>query len=154
MLAQDGRATVDPAEWQTLVERIPDFLRRSMRGRTAAELTLYLLMAALHDWGIVDDPNLPSTIARQALAETLARFGVGTVATSNTRALWVARPEGGAPIYIRRLQVHDDRGNRDDSFRGVLITSGLPVGEGAEEVPAGSVLSVSRDLRVDISALG
>ncbi len=154
MLAQDGGGQVEASEWQKQVERIPDFLRRNLRGRTAAELTLHLLMASLHDQGMVDDPNLPSAIARKALAETLGRFAGGTVAASNTRALWVARPDGGAPIYIRRLQVHDDRGNRDDSFRGVLITCGLPVGDGAEEVPAGSVLGVSRDLRVDINPLG
>jgi hypothetical protein len=66
----------------------------------------------------------------------------------------VARPEvSGAPAHVRRLQVLDDRGHRDDSFRGILITSALSPGDGAEEVPAGSVVAVSRDLRVDISSL-
>lgn len=165
MLAQDGAVLVAPDVWQQLADHIPDFLRRNLRGRTAGELTLHLLMAMLHDQGTLDDPNLPSPIARRAIADTLALIastltragataGPGTVAVSNSRALWVARPEvGGAPIFMRRLQVHDDRGHRDDSFRGVLITSGLPVGDGAEEVPAGSVLAVSRDLRVDIAPL-
>jgi hypothetical protein len=169
MLAQDGSAMLEPEVWQQLSERIPDFLRRNLRGRTAAELTLHLLMAMLHDQGLLDDPNLPSPVARRAIADTLALFAStmtrsqsasaavarpGTVAMSNTRALWFARPEvGGAPIFIRRLHVLDDRGHRDDSFRGLLVTSGLPTGEGAEEVPAGSVLAVSRDLRVDIAPL-
>lgn len=166
MLAQDDGAPVAPEVWQQLSERIPDFLRRNLRGRTAAEITLHLLAAMLHDQAALDDLNLPAATARRALAETFALFtatlthaGVplakcpGTVVVSNTRALWFARPEHGAPIYMRRLHVLDDRGHRDDSFRGLLMTSGLPVGDGAEEVPAGSVLSVSRDLRVDISPL-
>lgn len=165
MLAQDGQTIVEPAVWQALVDHVPDFLRRNLRGRAAAELTLHVLMAMLHDQGVLDDPNLPSPVARRALADTLALFASvltkssaawrpGTIAVSNSRALWVARPEvSGAPTYVRRLQVHDDRGQRDDSFRGVLITSALAPGDGAEEVPAGSVVAVSRDLRVDISAL-
>jgi hypothetical protein len=171
MLAQDGNPTVEPEVWQQLVERIPDFLRRNLRGRAAPELTLHLLMAMLHDQGMLDDPNLPSTVARRAIADTLALIAStltraggtnasssgrpGTVAMSNSRALWFARPDvSGAPVFIRRLHVLDDRGHRDDSFRGLLVTSGLPVGDGAEEVPAGSVLAVSRDLRVDINPLG
>jgi len=165
MLAQDGTAVVVPEVWQQLAERVPDFLRRNLRGRTAAELTLHVLVAMLHDQGLLDDPNLASPVARRALADTLALFartlnhaGVawrpGTVAVSNSRALWVARPEeSGAPVFLRRLHVLDDRGNRDGSFRGLLITSGLPTGDGAEEVPAGSVIAVSRDLRVDIAPL-
>ncbi len=165
MLAQDGATLVEAEVWQQLAERVPDFLRRNLRGRTAGELTLHVLMAMLHDQGMLDDPNLPSAVARRALADTLALFAStltragaawrpGTVAASNSRALWVARPDvSGAPTFVRRLHVLDDRGHRDDSFRGVLVTSGLPPGDGAEEVPAGSVVAVSRDLRVDISSL-
>jgi hypothetical protein len=166
MLAQDGAAELDPERWQELVDRVPEFLRRNLRGRTAGELTLHLLMAMLHDQGMLDDPNLQPAVARRALADTLALFAStmhragaawrpGTVATSNSRALWVMRPDdSGAPIFVRRLQVYTDRGNRDDSFRGVLITSGLPQGDGAEEVPAGSMVLVSRDLRVDFQPVG
>jgi hypothetical protein len=165
MLAQDGATLVEPPVWQALADHVPDFLRRNLRGRAAAELTLHVFMAMLHDQGVLDDPNLPSPVARRALADTLALFASvltkagaawrpGTIAVSNSRALWVARPDvSGAPAHVRRLQVHDDRGHRDDSFRGLLITSALPTGEGAEEVPAGSVVAVSRDLRVDITTL-
>jgi hypothetical protein len=166
MLAQDGATLVEPPVWQALADHVPDFLRRNLRGRAAAELTLHVFMAMLHDQGVLDDPNLPSPVARRALADTLALFASvltkagaawrpGTIAVSNSRALWVARPDvSGAPAHVRRLQVHDDRGHRDDSFRGLLITSALHPGEGAEEVPAGSVVAVSRDLRVDITTLG
>jgi hypothetical protein len=53
-----------------------------------------------------------------------------------------------------------ERGGRDDQFRGVLlVSSGLNdptvavAAEGFEEIPASSVVTVSRDLRVDVTSL-
>ena len=163
MMAQDGLATVDDAAWREITPRIPEFLRRNLRGRTTAELTLHVTLALLHDQALLDEPNLSSAVWRRTLAEALAlvadglvRAGsgheLGNVATSNSRSLAVVRL--GAPVYVRRLQVHNERGQRDDSFRGVLVfTADHPPGDGAEEVPAGSVVMVSRDLRVDICSL-
>jgi hypothetical protein len=120
-------------------------------------------LAMLHDQGLLDEPNVSAPIFRRTLAEALAlvanglvRSGVhtdlGNVAMSNSRSLAVVRMAG--PVHIRRLQVQNDRGQRDEGFRGVLIVAAdRPMGDGAEEVPAGSVVSVSRDLRVDITPL-
>jgi hypothetical protein len=163
MLAQDGVPTIDEAPWREIAGRIPEFLRRNLRGRTTAELTLHVTLALLHDQALLDEPNLPGPTWRRTLAEALAlvanglvRAGatteLGNVATSNSRSLAVVRLAG--PVYVRRLQVQNDRGQRDDSFRGVLVLAAdRPPGDGAEEVPAGSVVSVSRDLRVDITPL-
>jgi hypothetical protein len=51
--------------------------------------------------------------------------------------------------------VKGERSERDDTFRGVLLLSreGAHPGEGFEEVPAGSAVLVSRDLRIDIAPL-
>lgn len=163
MLAQDGRATLPEEAWRTIVQRVPEFLRRNLRSRTTAELTLHVTLALLHDQALLDEPNLPPAVFRRTLAEALAlvadglvRAGVqtdlGNLATSNSRSLAVVRMAG--PVYVRRLQVTNDRGQRDDGFRGVLIVAcDRPPGDGAEEVPTGSVVSVSRDLRVDIHPL-
>ncbi len=163
MLVQDGPAVVDDEPWQQISGRLPEFLRRNLRGRTTAELTLHVMLAMLHDQALLDEPNLPGPVWRRTLAEAMAlvanglcRTGVdtalGNLAVSNSRALAVVRV--GDPLYVRRLHLTNERGQRDDSFRGVLIVTGshLPV-EGAEEVPVGSVVSVSRDLRVDITPL-
>ncbi len=163
MLAQDGLATVDDVPWREIVSRIPEFLRRNLRGRTTAELTLHVTLAMLHDQALLDEPNLPGPIWRHTLAEALAlvanglvRTGVhtdlGNLASANSRSLVVVRLAG--PVYVRRLHVNNDRGHRDEGFRGVLVLStDRPPGDGAEEVPTGSVVSVSRDLRVDITPL-
>lgn len=163
MMAQDGLASVDDEPYRAIVERIPEFLRRNLRGRTTAELTLHVMLALLHDQALLDEPNLPGPIWRRTLAEALAlvadglvRTGVhtdlGNIATANSRALVVVRLAG--PVHVRRLHVTNDRGQRDDAFRGVLVlASDRPPGDGAEEVPVGSVVSISRDLRVDITPL-
>ena len=164
MLVQDGLAVVDDEPWREIVQRIPEFLRRNLRGRTTAELTLHVTLAMLHDQALLDEPNLPGPVWRRTLAEALAlvanglvRTGVhtdlGNLAMSNSRALAVVRLAG--PVHVRRLHVTNDRGQRDDGFRGVLVVAGdRPPGDGAEAVPVGSVVSISRDLRVDITPLG
>lgn len=163
MLAQDGLPTVEPTAWQDIAGRLPEFLRRNLRGRTTAELTLHVTLALLHDQALLDEPDLPAPVWRRTLAEALAlvanglvRSGVlgelGNVAVSNSRSLALVRLT--APVHVRRLHVSNERGQRDDTFRGVLVTSGPgPASDGAEEVPAGSVVSVSRDLRVEITSL-
>ncbi len=166
MFAQDDAPMLATDVWTRIAEGIPDFLRRNLRGRTIAELTLHVFLAKLHDQSMLDDPAVSLAVVKRALTAAidqvtsgLASAGrtarVGNLAASDSRSISVVRLDGGAPLYLRRLHVFDDRGARDDSFRGVLVLSGpQPAGEGAEEVPAGSIVTISRDLRVDIAPLG
>jgi glutamine amidotransferase len=164
MFAQTGQARVDEA-WPALLERIPDYLRRNVKGKTSAELTFHVMLAQLHDGGAVDDPNLPLATSRSTLGAAvaliraaLADVGVtdrlGNVMASNSRSLIAARLED-EPLYLRRLHVAGERTARDENFRGVLLLSadGPHPGEGFEEIPVGSAVMVSRDLRVDIAPL-
>jgi predicted glutamine amidotransferase len=164
MFTQDGQARVDEA-WPALLERIPDYLRRNVKGKTSAELTFHVMLAQLHERAAVDDVNLPLATTRDTLAaavqqvtKALADVGMadplGNVMASNSRSLIAARL-GEEPLYLRRLHVAGERRERDESFRGVLIlsASGGHPGEGFEEVPVGSVVMVTRDLRVDLAPL-
>ena len=166
MYAQQTTARVEDV-WTTLVDRLPDFVKRGIRGRSAAELTFHVMLAMLHDQGALDEPNLPLATTRRTLGAALAlvaseltKAGVtgalGNAAVSNGRSLVIARPPGGAmPLYLRRLWVKGERSERDEQFRGVLIVSrgGAHPGEGFEEVPAGTAVLVSRDLRIDLAPL-
>ena len=85
-------------------------------------------------------------------------MSLGNLAVSNGRSMTVARI--GSPLWMRRLHVLGERGGRDEQFRGVLLVSsgaGDPglngSSDGFEEIPESSVVSVSRDLRVDVSPL-
>ena len=165
MYAQQTTARVEDV-WTTLVDRLPDFVKRGIRGRSAAELTFHVMLAMLHDQGGLDEVNLPLATTRRTLGAALAlvaseltkagKAGVlGNPVVSNGRSLAFARAPGGTPVYLRRLWVKGERSERDEQFRGVLLISrpGAHPGEGFEEVPAGSAVLVSRDLRIDIAAL-
>lgn len=169
MLSEDPTLTVDADRWPALAAHIPDFLRRNLRGRTTAELTLHTLVALLHDQGRTDELTIRvGELARVVVEATslvrgaLERAGLpspgGAVAVSNSRALIVASRD--LPLAIHALHVDNDRGQRDPSFRGVLVTSGIaapaapdPDRPVPELVPAGSLVTVSRDLQLTIAAL-
>lgn len=150
-----------------LLEHIPEYLRRNIKGRSPAELAFHLFLAMLHDEGNIDDPNLPVTATRRALAatlrlihaelEALGRSGdkapvLGNIALTNGRSMVVARID--EPLRLRRLFVAGERGERDD-FRGVVLVSGGDGDphDGFEDVPAAHSVLVSRDLKVTLADL-
>lgn len=148
-----------------LLEHIPDYLRRNLKGRTPAELTFHVFLAMLHDEGNIDDVNLPPASSRRALAATLrlvaaelARAGktdisLGNVVLTNGRSMVAAHL--GEPLRLRRLWVTGERGERDEQFRGFLLLSGGD-GEpkdGFEDVPGDRAVLISRDLHVTVADL-
>ena len=166
LFAQTGLASQLFAEEVAprLIEHVPEYLRRNIRGRTPAELVFHIFLAMLHDGGNIDDPNLPPAITRRALAETLklvstelAKAGkepmLGNVALTNGRSMIVAHLH--EPLRLRRLWVPGERGERDESFRGYLLVSGGDgdVKDGFEDVPAQRAVLISRDLQVSFADL-
>lgn len=163
MFGQTGRVAIQEVVPQ-LLEHIPEFLRRNIRGRTSAELIFHVFLALLHDEGGLDDVNLPVAVTRRALASTLRLVhnelekahkpaSLGNLALTNGRSMIVAHLH--EPLRMRRLWVPDDRGDRDPAFRGVIMVSGGDGDprDGFEDVPANTAVLVSRDLQVSFSAL-
>jgi len=162
MYVQDGPAMCGAA-WEALASQVPEYLRRNVKGKGTAEISFHLLLSKLSDVGGIDDPNLSIAAARRAIAQATARIAeelakaevttsLGNLAVSNSRSLMVARIA--TPLWIRRLHVVGERGGRDETFRGVLIVSGGSVeGEGFEDVPPNSIVTVTRDLRVEIASI-
>jgi predicted glutamine amidotransferase len=163
MFAMTGNLDVEPAR---LLEHVPEYLRRNIKGRSGAELVFHVFLAMLHDEGAVDDPNLAVAATRRALAATLklvaAEVGrtataapapLGNVALSNGRSMVLARTD--EPLRLRRLWVNGERGERDESFRGVLLVSGGDGDprDGFEDVPAQRAVLVTRDLQVSLADL-
>ena len=178
LFAQTFRHRTEPAQAGALeavaphlLERIPEYLRRNIKGRTPSELVFHLFLAMLHDEGkqAIDDPNLPTASTRRALAATLKLVAselekihpasvaaLGNVALTNGRSMVVARRE--EPLRLRRLWLHNDRGEPErgaDAFRGVLLVSGGDGDphEGFEDVPAHHAVLISRDLQVTLADL-
>ncbi len=165
MFSQTGTPSFDDITAR-LLEHVPEYLRRNIKGRTPAELTFHVFLAMLHDEGSLDDPNLSTAVQRRAMAATLklikselartstdAASVLGNIAVSNGRSMLLARLR--EPLRLRRLTVHNDRGERDDSFRGVLLISGGDGDpkDGFEDVPSGGVVLITRDLQVSFADL-
>jgi hypothetical protein len=173
MFAQTGRPDLEAAT-PRLLEHVPEYLRRNLKGRTPSELVFHVFLAMLHDEGSVDDPNLPVAATRRALAATLklvaseqARAGVesggfGNLVTSNGRSMVVARIDH--PLRLRRLWIDhakedklDVRSNREPGheFRGVLVISGGDGDpkDGFEDVPANRAVLIQRDLQYRLAEL-
>jgi glutamine amidotransferase len=163
MFAQTGRLDLDTAA-PRLLEHVPEYLRRNLRGRTPGELVFHVFLAMLHDEGAVDEPNVPVQATRRALAATirlvaaeLAKTGgtstMGNLVVSNGRSMVIARID--EPLRLRRLWVTGERGERDESFRGVLMISGGDGDpkDGFEDIPAQRSVLVTRDLQVQFADL-
>ncbi|HEY5945682.1 MAG TPA: hypothetical protein VIV40_09335 [Kofleriaceae bacterium] len=163
MFAQAGNPDLD-AVAPRLIEHVPEYLRRNLRGRTPGELVFHVFLAMLHDEGSVDDANLSVQATRRALAATLklvaaeqAKTGnvvpLGNIAVSNGRSMVVTRLA--QPLRLRRLWVNTDKNERDESFRGVLLVSGGDgdPSQGFEDVPADRAVLVTRDLQVQLADL-
>jgi glutamine amidotransferase len=150
-----------------LLEHVPEYLRRNLKGRTPAELIFHVLLAMMHDEGNIDDPNVAPAATRRALAATLRlvtteldKAGkpttLGNVALTNGRSMIVAHLH--EPLRLRRLSVPLERGERverDESFRGYLLVSGGDGDpkDGFEDVPAQRAVLISRDLQVSFADL-
>lgn len=170
LFAQSGSPNLD-AIAPKLLEHVPEYLRRNLKGRTPAELIFHVFLAMLHDEGNIEDPNLPPASQRRALAATLklvtseldqaglgasageAAVKLGNVALTNGRSMVLAHL--GEPLRMRRLTVAGERGERDDSFRGYLMLSGGDgeLKDGFEDVPPQQAVLISRDLTLSFADL-
>jgi hypothetical protein len=169
MFSQTGTPDLDAAT-PRLLEHIPEYLRRNLRGRTPGELVFHVFLAMLHDEGSVDDVNLPTAATRRALAATIklvaaeqAKTGVeggfGNLVASNGRSMVCARLDH--PLRLRRLWLVDDPndlrggGGSGHEFRGVLLVSGGDGDpkEGFEDVPANRAVMIQRDLNFQLADL-
>src|SRR3569623_1241041 len=166
MFAMTGTPNLDGAA-PRLLEHIPEYLRRNLKGKTPGELVFHVFLAMMHDEGSVDDPNVSTAATRRALAATMklvrneaaATAGdlkLGNLALSNGRSMVVARVDE-EPLRLRKLWVpmNDERGARDESFRGVLLVSGGDgdAKDGFEDMPARHAVLISRDLSFSLAGL-
>lgn len=163
MFAQDCYVDDFGAVSAQLVERIPAYLRRNIKGKSPAEVLFHMFLAALSDSAPLDNPNLDSRFAREAARDSLTTFrsvvekaglkaSIGNLVLSNSRSMLAVRND--APLFLRRLRQQDDPKRPDTEFKSVLVVANnsLP-GEGFEELPAGHVLAISRNVTTDILPL-
>ena len=165
LFACEGGIDAFEAEVQPrLLEHIPEFLARNIAGKTSAEHVFHLLLAQLYDAGCLDDPNVALDDIRRTLRDTLALVysvmteagatrGPGNLIATNGRAMFAVRLD--QPILVRGFKHPDRRRSDNRHFRAVLaMSTGDEPGEGFEEIPPNSVLTISRELHTEIHNLG
>jgi glutamine amidotransferase len=145
---------------ESVASHMPDFLRRSIKGKTPAEYVFFLFLSLLHDSAQIDDHNVDPNDCAAAIQAALAlakgivkeaglEGDFGNLMLSNSRCMIAVRQAG--PLYLRRLRQLEDPKRPDTEFRSVLVVSAKEnPGEGFEELPEDSILIVKRDLNTDI----
>jgi glutamine amidotransferase len=167
LFAHDGTIDRFGALKARLVDQLPDFLRRNVRGDTDSEHLFHVILSFLHDAGQLDNPDVDERAVLQALrsATSLVDRFVGEVGgrpstlncvLTNGRQLY-ALERGRTFSYVERAGLHDAR-NGDGSpralqdaasFRYVMALSdaGAPP-SGWNRIGDATVLVVDRDLAV------
>lgn len=144
-----------------LVEALPDFLRRNVRGGTDSEHVFHVFLSFLHDAAQLDNPDIEPKVVLSALRSTISMIDrltseVGApnaqlnLAISNGRLTLFARR--GAPAFYRERSIVD-RHAPAAPFRYVLAWSGEGGTEGANEIPSDQVLVIDRAPSATLVAL-
>jgi glutamine amidotransferase len=178
VFAQSGVIHGFPSIQAGLLQNVPDFLRRNIRGHSDSEHAFHLFLAFLHDSGKLDDPNVRATDVASALAGTIATIdrllggaapsavnfvvtnGRSMLAVRRGRPMWARKTEGIVDCPVCRESTTDWRADRDrrrvthEHLRSVLVASEPEKTEGAwEEVPESSVFAIGRDLTTSVLPL-
>jgi glutamine amidotransferase len=162
-----------------LLEAVPDFLRRNIRGQTDSEHLFHLFLAHLHEAGKLDDANVSPFIVREALRATLlqleewigpdvARAAECALAVTNGRILVATRH--GKPVQLLRIESVSDcpvcreatpapgkpyKRVDHEHLRAVTLVAEAPKQTGGpwQEVPDDSFIAVAHDLSVQITPI-
>ncbi len=157
-----------------LLESVPDFLRRNIRGRSPGELVFHLFLAFLHDAGSLDVPSpspvlvhgalrnsvafldrllvsvggdTPTAPSRLALVATNGRFLVAANGAHPMRFLPIEGISDCPVCHSRLDREPDDRRLPHESLRAVIFEANRSIEErgGWQNVPEGSVVIVGPD---------
>jgi hypothetical protein len=165
---------------EKLLESVPDFLRRNIRGRSPGEHVFHLFLAFLHDAGSLDAPSPSPALVHGALRNSvafldklLAGSGSATspsrlavvatngrclVATNGAHPMRYLHIEGisDCPVCHGRLdRERDGRRIPHEGLRAVIFEANRSIEErgGWQNVPEGSVVIVGPDRVPTVSAL-
>lgn len=149
-----------------LLDSLPDFLRRNIRGSTDSEHAFAVLLSFLHDAGQLDRAEPDENAVRSAISTTAALIArhcaeVGApeptlnLMLTNGRTLYALRR--GAPFYYAVRNALPSEGppaKGAGAFRYVILCSnGAEAPVGYETLESNAILTVDRNLDVMIRAL-
>jgi glutamine amidotransferase len=158
-----------------LLESVPAFLRRNIRGTTDSEHVFHLFLAFLHDGGKLEDPNISTDEARGAMRATVAfveRLAAGAgggrselnliatngrilLAVRHGRTMGLLRTSGIADCPVCREEglAADERRVTHDLLRSALVLSDGELPAGWEALPESSILSITHSIQTQVTPL-
>ncbi len=163
---------------ERLLESVPDFLRRNIRGKSPSEHIFHLFLSFLHDAGSLDAPSPSANVVHAALRNSMTfldRLLAGTggaavrlaLVATNGRCLIAANAsyplrylhvEGISDCPVCSGRVDRDRDGRriqHEALRAVILEANraVPSRGGWREIPDRSVLFVGADRVPAVSPL-
>lgn len=177
LFAAAGQLEALPPIRTALVRQLPDYLRRSAKGDSAAETVFFTFLARLRDAGRLDDHDVDPQTAARALAAAVGEaerafeqlgqpLPALSIIASNGRVMAAVRR--GYPLFVgiidglvpcQRCEIGaassdlDPRVKSHRMLRAAMLVSGPQAApEGFRELPERAVVAVPRTL-VDIAAL-
>ncbi|MDX2009090.1 MAG: class II glutamine amidotransferase [Myxococcaceae bacterium] len=173
LFAQSGVVPGEGATRERLVEQLPDYLQRLLRGPSVEEAGFVTFLSELRSLGRMDDADLEAPLAAQLLARTAAhvekasgdahRVPLAMVATNGRIVIATAR--GPQPLFYRLLEgdgacarcelTGDEKATtslvRDHRRRRSVLIANEPLKhDGWLPVPEGRALAVSRGLQLQV----
>jgi len=157
---------------ESLLERLPDFLRRNVRGGTDSEVLFHVLLSFVHDAGVLDEADPPEATIIAALRSSVALIDELTDGASAPRSTlnlvltngrqMYALGRGKTLAYVDRRGLHEVRPDSplpaDVAGAGlhyVMVVSGDLKELPAEYVqpPDGTLVTIDRDLGITTQTL-
>jgi glutamine amidotransferase len=157
---------------QRLLESMPDFLQRNIRGETDSEHFFHAILSFLHDAGQLDQLDLDEravlnsirstvTLIERLEAEVGAKHGSLNMMLTNGRRMY-ALCRGAPLMYVERQGLHDTRAEDEPATSSkapqvlrylLAVSDGPETPRDYETVEDGSVLVIDRDLNAQVHAL-
>ena len=162
LFAHNGTIDRFDAMQPRIVERLPDFIRRNVRGQTDSEHFFHLVLTFLHDAGQIENPDsgdmhvLPALRAAVTLVEDFAReLGAKpptlNLILTNGRRMYALR--SGPEMFVTERESGAAR-DKPTKFKYVMLVSGPKTApEGYRSIDDRSIVVVDRNLRVTVHGL-
>jgi predicted glutamine amidotransferase len=171
LFAHVGEVAGFTAVRERMIESLPDFLRRNIRGQTDSEVLFHVVLSFLHDAGQLDSVDVAGsaivgalrgavTLADRYTREVGATPGSLTLALTNGRQLYAMRRGSSLCLaqrdrLARRGDGMDSKQGQSQAVRYAMVAShrGTSAPTGYREIADGEVVCIDRDLHVTLQTL-
>lgn len=151
----------------SMLDSVPDHIKRNIRGSTGSELLFHLFLAFLNDTGRLEDPYVSGAVAGQALASTLTYLDHLQSDKENepnnfcclmTNGRIILACRRGIPLAVNRhnsyLNIGRDADNKMISYphlKSTIVVTGseIKLGSGWESIDENTIVTVDNTQNIE-----